>query len=52
MFKFVKNLPKGLTGESPLEDYQEAYDKAGYKKSLAWVVDQFLTNEKHVEYYL
>lgn len=52
MFKFVKNLPKGLTIDSPLEDYKEAYDKAGYKKSVAWVVDQFLSNEKHVEYYL
>jgi hypothetical protein len=52
MGKFVKHLPKGLNADSPNEDYAEAYEKAGYKKSLDWVVTQFKANEKHVDYYL
>lgn len=52
MFKFVSNLPKGLTIDSPTESYQAAYEKAGYKKDISWVVNQFLTNEKTVDYYL
>lgn len=52
MLKFVRNLPKGLKANSPAEMYQAAYDKAGYKKGIDWVINQFTTNEKLVEYYL
>lgn len=51
MLKFIVNLPSGLNEESPLELFQEAYDKAGYKKSLSWVVEQLWSTEKNVEYY-
>lgn len=29
--KFIDELPSGLTPDSDLELYQEAYDKSGYK---------------------
>lgn len=52
MATFVRNLPSGLTLDSPQEVYLKAYEKAGYKKGIDWVISQFTTNEKLVEYYL
>jgi hypothetical protein len=34
MATFVRNLPNGLTLDSPQEDYLKAYEKAGYKKGI------------------
>lgn len=41
MAKFIDNLPSGLTPDSPEEDYQEAYDKSGYKMKLSRVISNF-----------
>jgi len=51
MYKFIVHLPAGLDPESPLDLYEEAYQKAGYKKSLGWVVEQLWSNEKNSAYY-
>lgn len=50
--KFVNALPPGLSRFSALEEYREAYEAAGYKKSLLWVVDNFWNSPEVVEYYL
>lgn len=34
MGKFVENLPYNLTQNAPEEQYQEAYDKSGYKMRI------------------
>lgn len=39
MAKFIENLPKGLTKESPKSEYQQAYEEAGYKMHIDRVVD-------------
>lgn len=51
MGKFIDELPSGLTPESDLSLYQEAYDKAGYKMWLDKVVDKFWESEELVKYY-
>jgi len=41
MGSFVEGLPKGITKESPSEDFEGAYWLSGYKMSLDWVVNRF-----------
>lgn len=49
--KFVENLPPGLHVDSPLEMYEEAYKKAGYKKELTWVIGYFWSAADVVSFY-
>lgn len=52
MTKFVDNLPDGLTVESSLELYQNAYDKSGYKMKIDRVINKLWENEDIKSYYL
>jgi hypothetical protein len=51
MGTFVSHLPKGITKESPKEDYMDAYWMSGYKMSADWVINKFWTSPDAVEYY-
>lgn len=51
MGTFVSNLPKGITKDSPKEDYMSAYWMSGYKMSADWVINKFWTSPDAVEYY-
>ncbi len=52
MGKFIDNLPENLSIISPVEMYQEAYDKAGYKMSIHNVISKFWADTNNTEYYL
>lgn len=49
--RFVSKLPSGITPMSPIEVYEEAYNYAGYKKSIDWVVNNFWESPEVVLYY-
>lgn len=49
--KFVSSLPPGITKQSPLEDFQAAYEIADYNRSLEWVVDFFWKTPEAHSYY-
>lgn len=49
--KFIEKLPSGLTVNSPLELYMEAYRDSGYKMWPDKVVAKFWLNEEAVRYY-
>ena len=51
MGKFIDVLPAGLEISSPIEMYQEAYDKAGYKMSISRVVEKFWGDTDIQSYY-
>lgn len=51
MGKFIDNLPPNLTIFSTPDNYQEAYDKAGYKMKIERVIDNFWRNEETYKYY-
>lgn len=51
MGKFVDKLPPGLYREAPLELYEEAYNYAGYRMSIEWVVNKFWGTDEIVQYY-
>lgn len=52
MGKFIDNLPSGLTRESELFRYQEAYDKSGYKMKMDKIIEKFWDNQEAVGYYI
>jgi len=52
MGKFIDNLPSNLTMDSPVEMYQEAYDKAGYKMNIYKVIEKFWSTQDILDYYL
>jgi hypothetical protein len=41
MANFVNALPEGISPMSQKEDYEEAYNKSGYKISLTRVIGMF-----------
>lgn len=49
---FIDNLPLGLTEESPLDDFVDAYRTAGYNISIERAVNTLWNNEKYREYYV
>lgn len=49
--KFIDKLPTGLTVESDISNYEEAYTDSGYKMWIDKVVDKFWQNEEAVKYY-
>ncbi len=49
--KFIDHLPIGLTPNTPLDKYQIAYDKSGYKMKLATVVRKFWENTEAANFY-
>lgn len=49
--KFVSVLPLGLTRESPVEEYLGAYEYAGYRRPIEWVIEFFWTTEDAVKFY-
>lgn len=49
---FIDALPLCLDDESDVEEYREAYDKAGYKLSIETVIKQLWALEKYRDYYL
>lgn len=51
MGPFVDALPKNITEESPIEDYQVAYDKSGYKSKIDTVISKFWSNPEFFAYY-
>ena len=51
MGKFVDALPLGLEQDAPQEQYQEAYEKSGYKMRIDRVWSKFWENSDAVEYY-
>lgn len=49
--KFIDHLPPGLSQDSEIELYEEAYKDSGYKMWIDKVVDKFWQNEEAVKYY-
>lgn len=39
MLKFISSLPPGISNDSPLDDYAEAYKEAAYKTKIERVVE-------------
>lgn len=52
MGKFIEALPSGLTMDSPIDLYREAYSIAGYKMDLNKIIEKFWFNPDHVNYYI
>ncbi|MGL5079142.1 MAG: hypothetical protein ACRDBG_25360, partial [Waterburya sp.] len=48
---FAKELPEGLSPQSDLSLYEEAWKKADYMRDLTWCVDNFWKSKEAVEYY-
>lgn len=49
--EFVKHMPSGLTKKSSIEEYKDAYDKAGYARGIEWAVDNFWNSPDLVNFY-
>jgi hypothetical protein len=49
---FIDNLPLTLHKESPQEDYEEAYQKSGYKTALETVINKLWSIPKNLEYFM
>lgn len=52
MGTFIDNLSLDIDENSTLPEYQEAYEKAGYKLKLETVVAQLWANEKYKQFFL
>jgi len=51
MGQFVQNLPPGLDYNSPVEMYEEAFVKAGYRMNIQWVIKKFWESADAVGFY-
>lgn len=51
MGKFIDKLPPNIKQNSPLDDYAEAYEYAGYRMPIEWVVNKFWSSDENVQYY-
>ena len=49
---FIDSLPLTVDDKSPEEDYQEAYDIAGYKWPIASVISSLWKNDDYKSYFL
>lgn len=49
--KFIDKLPCGLTKDSDIELFREAYDKSEYKINIEKIVDKLFNSEENIKYY-